>query len=114
MSDTVTSPAEVPGGAVRIGTEPPATQERVVLFYIGDKPYSVPKTIPGATMLRMMELSISSGGTAALMYALVEGIGEANYEELRRAEALGQDDLKVLLARLSDLYVPQTEAVGKA
>jgi hypothetical protein len=114
MSDTVTSPAEIPGGAVRIGTDKPTAGERVVLFWIGDEAYSVPKKIPGGTMLRMMELSVSTGGTAALMFALVQGVGEAGYEDLRRAGALEQENLRDLLARLSDLYLPQIEAMGKA
>lgn len=114
MSDTVTSPAEIPGGAVRIGNEAPEEQTRVVLFYLGEKAYTIPKTLSGAALLTMLEVSITGGGQAAILYALQEGLGREGYADLRNAEGMGEEQLSDLLRRVEGLYLPQAERLGKA
>ncbi|HWB38437.1 MAG TPA: hypothetical protein VHA75_20665 [Rugosimonospora sp.] len=116
MTDS-TGPAEIPeipGGAITISTTAPDVETRVVLFRIGDQEYTVPKKLPGPALLRMMELNVTSGGGAAMLYALSTGLGEDGYAALHDAGGMDEDNLAAILTRIEDLYLPQAERLGKA
>lgn len=114
MSDTTSGPVEVPGGAVRISTEAPAEQTRVVLYYLGDEAHTVPKTLSGGQLLRMMEISVTDGGGAAMLWALQQGVGMEAYRALTEAAGMTEENVADVLRRVEELYLPQAERLGKA
>jgi hypothetical protein len=118
LTDT-TSPAvpaadEIAGGAVRITKAGPAEQVRVILFYLGETAYTVPKKIPANLMFDMMRVWRRAGPVAAQTFMFEEALEPEALAELSSCEGLTKDDLKSLMQKLSDLYAGDLdEYLGK-
>jgi hypothetical protein len=87
---------------VRLSSTPAAPEDRVVLFYVDDEPYSVPKKIGRNHGLRYLRTVRKQGEALAAQELLEVLIGEDGYNALMNCDDLNDDDLDRIMDRLRD------------
>lgn len=100
---------EVSGGAVRITATAPSEQLRIVLFYVGDDAYTVPKRIPANIGLRFLEVAALQGPGVAQVYLMEELLGEEAMAALKGADGMTDENLQELRDKFDDLFAPQVD-----
>jgi hypothetical protein len=104
-----TQQQEVSGGAVRITAAAPAEQTRIILFYIGDTAYTVPKTIPANLGLQFLEIATIHDAATAQIWLMEELVGEEGMDDLKTADGMTPEQLAALRSKFDALYLPQTD-----
>lgn len=100
---------EVSGGAVRITAAAPAEQTRIILFYIGDTAYTVPKIIPPNMGLTFLEVAAANSSGVAQVWLMEAMVGEEAMADLRDAEGMTPEQFQELRDKFDDLYAPQVD-----
>jgi hypothetical protein len=101
---------------VRLTSKSDAPADRVVLFYVDDEPYTIPKKISRGHGLRFLQTMRKQGEALAAQELLEVLIGEDGYEALMNCDDLEDDDLDKIMNRLRDeaLGAVEEETGGKA
>ena len=72
-------------------------EERVILFYLDEVAYDIPKHFPPGLGLRVIRTSRRQGDAVAAAELLEEVIGEEAYVALMNHKGLSQEDIKDLM-----------------
>lgn len=94
-------------GPLRLTSKPEA--ERVVLFYVDDTPYSIPKVIGRNHGLRYLKTARRQGEAMAAQELMETLLGEDGYDALMDCEGLTDDDLDAITTRLRDGALGEVE-----
>ncbi|MER7814548.1 hypothetical protein [Streptomyces sp. NPDC096153] len=114
------APSQPPEGfePVRLSSKQsePKAEDRVVLFYVDDEPYTVPKRIGRNHGLRYLRTARRQGEPIAAQELLETLIGEDGYEALMNCDDLEDDQLDQIMNRLRDeaLGAVEEEKQGNA
>lgn len=88
--------------------------DRVVLFYIDDVPYDVPKTIPKSAALKVLRVMRTQGQEAAMQLTMELMLGEDAYEALMECDDVTDEQLETIVTTCSRLMFGKAEnAAGK-
>lgn len=109
MTQPSTTPSEVDGGAVRITKTAPPEQARIVLFYIDETPYTVPKTIPANLGLRFLQVAAHRGPGVAQIFLLEEMLGEEGLDALKACDGMTSEQFQALRDKFDALFVGQVD-----
>lgn len=101
---------------VRLTSKTDAPADRVVLFYVDDEPYTIPKKISRGHGLRFLRTMRRQGEAIAAQELMETLIGEDGYEALMNCDDLTDEDLDKIMDRLRDeaLGAVEDETGGKA
>lgn len=105
--------------AVEVNASAPAIEaDRVPAFTIthddrDDETYTIPREISGPTSLRALEVYISSGEAATILWLAQHALGEAGMQALLDCEQMTLAQTKALLRRIGEQYVGQVKDLGK-
>lgn len=106
----VTAPLpEVAGGAVRITKDAPAEQTRVVLFYVGDDAYTIPKVIPANMGLSLIQIAAHRGSGAAQVFLMEDMLGEDAMRALRECDGMTTEQFAELRDKFDRLMAGQID-----
>lgn len=97
---------------VRLTSKSDAPADRIVLFYVDDEEYSIPKKIGrnhGLRYLRTMRLQGEALAAQELLEAL---IGEDGYKALMECDDLEDEQLDKIMTRLRDMALGEVEDEG--
>lgn len=98
-----------PSSIIRLKTKPKTRQKRVVLFYIDDRPYSVPAK-PGAEVsLQILDAMERLGQEAGIAFMLKKLLGVEGYNALMNYEDLDADDLQQVIVKANEVINGQLE-----
>lgn len=96
-------------------TSKPADTDRIVLFYVDDDEYSIPKRIGRNHGLRYLQTMRKQGEALAAQELLEILIGEDGYEALMNCDDLEDAQLDQIMTRLRDMALGEVEEQeGKA
>lgn len=87
---------------VRLVSKPTADADRVVLFYVDDEAYSIPKRIGRNHGLRYLQTCRKQGEALAAQELLEVLIGEDGYAALMECDGLEDEDLDKIMTQLRD------------
>jgi hypothetical protein len=87
---------------VRLTSKPEVEDDRVVLFYVDDEAYSIPKKIGRNYGLRYLRTARKQGEALAAQELLETLIGEEGYEALMDCDGLEDEDLDRIMEQLRD------------
>ncbi|WUH94561.1 hypothetical protein OG900_33395 [Streptomyces sp. NBC_00433] len=93
---------EVEYEPVRLTSKPEVEEERVVLFYVDDVEYSIPKKIGRNYGLRYLRTARRQGEALASQELLEVLIGEDGYQALMDCDGLEDEDLDRIMEQLRD------------
>lgn len=101
---------------VRLTSKPADTVERIVLFYVDDTEYSIPKQVGRNHGLRYLRTMRRQGEALAAQELLEVLIGEDGYTALMDCDDLTDEQLDQIMNRLRDMALGEVEdeAGGKA
>jgi hypothetical protein len=99
---------------LRIASDEEIEEERVELFYIGDTPYTIPKTIPPGVALQFLREAREHGRDLATAPLLTRVLGEDAYEALEQSRALTEDQMEWIVNKVLDLALGRKKREGKA
>jgi hypothetical protein len=93
-------PADAPEvGGIRLKRKAPAKKRHVILFWIDDRPYSVPEK-PGAEFaLQVLNVIEQRGTEVGVAYMLRRMLGDEGYAALMSYEDLDPDDLATIIRK---------------
>lgn len=97
---------------IKISTEP-IREDRVDLFELGGKMYTMPAEVPGSLALEAMEIFRRQGDAAASAWLLKEVIGEEAYGALRTCKTLRKEDLQAIQKIVSEHVFGSPEGEGE-
>jgi hypothetical protein len=97
---------------IRIPANEDVVEERVPLFFIGDKEFSIPKTIPPGVALEFMREARTHGRDLATAPLLTRVLGEDAYEALEQSKALTEDQLEWIVDKVLDLALGRKKEQG--
>lgn len=105
--DQYAEPAqEVPAGVLRLKTKPKdakTREKRVVLFYIDDRPYSVPAK-PGAEVaLQILDVIAMRGEEVGIALMLRKLLGDEGYTALMNYDGLEREDLQKVITKAFEI-----------
>jgi hypothetical protein len=89
-------------------------EERVPLFYIGDEPYTIPKTIPKGVALQYLRHAANVGHELATAPLLIRVLGEKAYMALEESRALTGEQLEAIVDIIVKQALGEQEKGGKA
>ena len=99
---------------VRLTSKSDTVGDRIVLFYVDEEEYSIPKHVGrnhGLRYLRTMRLQGEALAAQELLEAL---IGEDGYKALMECDDLEDEQLDKIMTRLRDMALGEVEEEGKA
>lgn len=99
---------------VRLASKSTAPADRIVLFYVDEEEYSIPKRVGRNHGLRYLRTMRRQGEAIAAQELLEILIGEDGYEALMECEDLTDEDLDKIMTRLRDMALGEVEEKGKA
>lgn len=100
---------------VRIRSDAPVDSERVVLFYIDEKAYDIPKVVPPNTTIRYMRDVIYEGSEYALAIAMEEVLGAEAMEALAECKTISEDQVKEIMNLVERMLLASSEkSTGKS
>ncbi|MFF0055683.1 hypothetical protein ACFYRI_14960 [Streptomyces microflavus] len=101
---------------VRLTSKPADTAERIVLFYVDDQEFSIPKQVGRNHGLRYLRTMRKQGEALAAQELLEVLIGEDGYTALMDCDDLTDEQLDQIMNRLRDMALGEVEdeAGGKA
>ena len=100
---------------IRIAADDEVEEERVPLFYIGNKPYTIPKTIPKGVALQYLRQASTMGHELATAPLLIRVLGEDAYMALEESKALTGPQLEQIVDIIVKQALGEQEAEkGKA
>src|SRR5437868_4727204 len=115
---TAAKPAPVDDGLdfepIRIAADDETEEERVPLFYIGDEPYSIPKTISPGVALQFLREAREHGRELATAPLLIRVLGEEAYLALEESRALTEDQMEWIINKVLNLALGRKPKEGKA
>lgn len=106
------TPKPVPEGdfePVRLVSKPADPDDRVVLFYVDDTAYSIPRKVGRNYGLRFLQTARKQGEAMAAQELLEILIGEDGYEALMACDALRDEDLDRIISQLRDMALGAVE-----
>lgn len=98
---------------VRLSTKTTLDESRVTLFYLDDKPYTVPRRPRPNLALKFMWQTKTEGEEQAGMNLLVAMIGEDGFRALMDFDGLSTEDFETVMAKATDLAMGSLESTGK-
>ncbi|MFD9223818.1 hypothetical protein ACFWDI_28395 [Streptomyces sp. NPDC060064] len=101
---------------VRLTSKPDTPADRIVLFYVDDQEYSIPKRVGRNHGLRYLRTMRKQGEALAAQELLEVLIGEDGYTALMECEDLEDEQLDKIMTRLRDMALGEVEdeTEGKA
>ncbi len=99
---------------VRLTSKSDAPADRIVLFYVDDTSYSIPKKIGRGHGLRYLRTMRLQGEALAAQELLESLIGEDGYTALMECDDLEDEQLDKIMTRLRDMALGEVEEEGKA
>lgn len=99
---------------LRIAANDDTEEERVPLFYIGDDPYTIPKTISPGVALQFLREAREHGRELATAPLLIRVLGEDAYLALEQSKALDEDQMEWIINKVLDLALGRKKQGGKA
>jgi hypothetical protein len=105
----------LPGGGVPVIRLTPADEgERVTLFYIGDREFTItarPQAEVGLRFLKLSQTPVSEGGgeQAAIYYLLTKLLGQDGYDALMGFDGLQQSQFQQIVRIASELALGAVE-----
>jgi len=99
---------------LRIEADDEVVEERVTLFYIGERPYTIPKVMPPGVALQFMREARDHGRDIATAPLLSRVLGEDAYEALEQSRALTEDQMEWIVDKVLDLALGRKKQGGKA
>lgn len=100
---------------VRLTSKSATPATRIVLFYVDDEEYSIPKRVGRNHGLRYLRTSRKQGEALAAQELLEVLIGEDGYEALMNCDDLKDEQLDQIMTRLRDMALGEVEdEEGKA
>ncbi|KND38485.1 hypothetical protein [Streptomyces acidiscabies] len=108
------TPPTVAGGfePLRFSSKAP-TEERVVLFYIDDEPYTIPKFISKSLGFKAMHRARDVGMEIAVTEAMEELLGQEGYQALLGCPSISDEDWTQFQTTFRDLVFGKPEEQGK-
>lgn len=101
--------AAEPSGVIRLKSKPKARQKRIVLFYIDDRPYTVPAK-PGAEVsLQILDAMERLGQEGGIAFMLKKLLGVEGYNALMNYEDLDPEDLQKVIVKANEIVNGQLE-----
>lgn len=94
---------------VRLASKSTAPVDRVVLFYVDDTAYGIPKKIGSNHGLRYLQTARKQGEAIAAQELLETLIGEDGYEALMGCDDLEDEQLDKIMTRLRDMALGEVE-----
>lgn len=93
---------------------PAVEEDRMALFYMGEKEYTAPRRVSAPTALRALENAATKGIPYATYRVVVDSIGEEAYAILTEAHQVPYEEAQEMITRLGRLYFGQVmELAGK-
>ncbi|MGW6912592.1 hypothetical protein ACWGB8_02020 [Kitasatospora sp. NPDC054939] len=86
---------------------------QVVLFYIDDRPFSVPSRVSQGMTLEYLRLARTMGESAAAQRILERLLGPEAYAEVEQSDDIDDEALEQILAAVTSLLVGPPDAEGK-
>ncbi|WP_020135045.1 hypothetical protein [Streptomyces sp. 351MFTsu5.1] len=99
---------------LRIAANDDVVEERVPLFYVGDDPYTIPKSIPPGVALQYLREAREHGRDLATAPLLTAVLGEDAYMALEQSKALTEDQMEWIINKVLDLALGRKTKEGKA
>ncbi len=95
---------------IRLKTKPQGREKRVILFYIDDRPYTVPAH-PGAELsLQALDVTRTQGQEVGIAFMLRQMLGDEGYVALMNYRGLAPEDLGKVIKKASDILNGALEA----
>jgi hypothetical protein len=94
---------------LRLTSKPTSAEDRVVLFYVDDTAYSIPKVIGRNHGLRFLKTARRQGEAMAAQELMEILLGEDGYDALMSCDGLSDEDLDVITTRLRDGALGEVE-----
>jgi hypothetical protein len=99
---------------VRLSSKSEAPIDRIVLFYVDDEEYSIPKRVGRNHGLRFLQTMRKQGEALAAQELLEVLIGADGYAALMGCDDLEDEQLDQIMNRLRDMALGEVEDEGKA
>lgn len=100
---------------VKIRSDAPVDEERVILFYIDDKAYDVPRVVPPNVSIKYMRNVLNEGGSYALAASMEEVLGAEAMKALAECRTTSQEQMKQILDLVERMLVAANEkTTGKS
>lgn len=99
---------------VRLSSTSTVPADRIVLFYVDDEEYSIPKKVGRNHGLRFLQTMRKQGEALAAQELLEVLIGEDGYKALMNCDDLEDEQLDQIMNRLRDMALGEVEDEGKA
>jgi hypothetical protein len=104
---------------MKIDTDAPAVEaERIPAFIITkdgvDTVYTVPREISGPTAIQALEVFITRGEAATVLWLVQHALGEEGMNAVLECEQLTLPQSRVLLQRIGEHYIGRVKELGKA
>jgi hypothetical protein len=105
--------------AVKVNADGPAVEsERIPAFIITkdgvDTEYTIPKDISGPTSLLALEVFVTQGETATILWLARHALGEKGMDAVLTCEQLSLPQAQALINRLGQHYLGRVKELGKA
>lgn len=96
---------------------PGIESERIPAFIVtkngGDKVYTIPKTISGATALQALEIYVMHGQGGLVMWLARHALGEEGMNAVLESEHLTYEAATALVKAIGEQYTGQVKELGK-
>jgi hypothetical protein len=97
---------------VRLNSKSETPIDRIVLFYVDDQEYSIPKRVGRNHGLRFLQTMRKQGEALAAQELLEILIGEDGYQALMDCDDLEDEQLDRIMNRLRDMALGEVEDEG--
>ena len=93
---------------------PELEEERMPLFYMGDKEYTAPRRVSAPTALKCLETAARQGVAAATYQVVIDAIVEEAFQVLTDAKMVPYEEAQAMISQLGKVYFGQSmELAGK-
>lgn len=98
---------------VRIDPEAkPREIERIPLFYIGEKEYTIPAELSPNDALIALRMARTRGTVIAQSWMAEKGIGEEGMDDLIACDAITREQVKEILDNVQKMYLGDLEEMS--
>lgn len=93
---------------------PALEEERMPLFYMGEKEYTAPKRVSAPVALKALQNAAERGIPYATYHVVLDSIGEEAFQVLTESRQVAYAEAQEMITRLGRLYFGQSmELAGK-
>lgn len=91
---------------------PAVEEERIPLFYMGEKEYTAPKRVSAPVALKAIQNAAVKGIPFATYRVVVDAIGEEAFQVLTDSHQVPYEEAQEMITRLGRLYFGQAMALA--